>query len=199
MYLKTIAKLPKFESVAWNFGKDGPLKEEIPVKCHVKEEILSNIFDNNFSKEEISKIKNLSKSNPTRHLGLTSDLYGNTEKSCSKQLIKLKDRVREIKLEKIKERPQKYCVNSLVIPMISFAPLQFGYNIDDLVKCDNFILDRIGKNKGFSKNDARHSLFLSCNNLGLEIRSLIATQNFLLCASLYTFSYPSNDKIPPFI
>jgi len=61
----------------------------------------------------------------------------------------------------------------LIVPMISFAPLQFNYDLNDLTKCDNFILDHIGKNKGFAKNDARHSLYLSNKKLGHEIKSLV--------------------------
>ena len=145
----------------------------MPVRCHVKDEILNQLYEEKFSKEEIKKINSLSKLENGKHLGLTSKLNGDTSSSAQKQLGKVRDRVKEIKINMMKEMPQKYCVNSLVVPMISFAPLQFNYDHTDLAKCDNFILDHIGKKKGFSRNDARYSLYLSRKNLGHEIKSLV--------------------------
>jgi len=171
--LKTIASLPQFDSIAWNYNKDGPIKENMPVRCHANENTLANLDKAGLSKEEIKKVESLTKLKNGKHLGLTSKLDGDTSTSYLKQLSKVRDRVKEIKISMMKEAPQKYSVNSLIVPMISFAPLQFNYDLNDLTKCDNFILDHIGKNKGFAKNDARHSLYLSNKKLGHEIKSLV--------------------------
>jgi len=108
-----------------------------------------------------------------KHLGLTTSLQGDTSLGCKKISENDIKRVKEIKLAEMEAEPQKYSVNSLIVTMISFAPLQFNDCPSQHAACDKFIADQIGTSRGMSATDTNHCLYLPEHLLGHGIKSML--------------------------
>jgi len=67
---KQASSLPTFDSVAWNFHKDGPEEEIIPVKCLLREQDKNYMELNSLNDKEKEKLKEVTTLEQIRHLGL---------------------------------------------------------------------------------------------------------------------------------
>jgi len=171
--IESIINLTEFESVAWSFAKDAPLKETIPVKCTIRPEDELKLKVKELSNDDLGKIKKLTKLNNCRHLGLTSDLKANTSASQIEVIKNIKQKINELAIHNMHAEPQKYCINAFLVSVPSFAPLQFNYNLCKLKECDSLISRKIGKSRGLSISDSKHRLYLKNHRLGGGIKSIV--------------------------
>ena len=171
--IESIINLPEFESFAWSFTKDAPIKEIIPTKCTLRPEDEDILLSEELNPDDLKKVKDLTKPSHFRHLGLTSDLAADTSKSQLEVIKKLKARVNEIAIQNMHVVPQKYCINTFLVSVPSFAPLQFNYNLSKLKECDTLISRKISKSRGLSLSDSKHRLYLKRHQLGGGIKSIV--------------------------
>ena len=166
-----ILDLPEFETIAWSFKDDCPTKEIIPAKIYLQKEEINKLQKLLKTPELKEKVEKLINKKDNKHLGLYMDLEADTAESCKKTLEGVKERIKNIKLYNLNVIPLKITTNMLITTMHSFAPLQKNYKIEDLIQYDQLLMNSIRTACGYSKNDAKHLLFLSEKVGGFGIKS----------------------------
>jgi len=150
---KRASNLPTFDSIAWNFNKDGLDEEIIPVKCLLRRQDRNFSELNNLDDDENLRLKDITNPEQIKHFGLKLDLEGNTDESGRSIVKKGRDKIREIKLISLRGEAQQYCVNSFLVSMYSFAPLQFNYDEKLLEEWDKLLIKNVSKGYGLSMSD----------------------------------------------
>ena len=173
----TALKLEKIDSFAWSFTSDGPVLEQVPFKVQLQKEELNLAFKlTNFQDmTEEKQIKFLAIFQPIaqKHLGLKSTLAGDTSSASKEVLDKIKFRMNSLKLANMDHEAQQICANMLCSTIHSYAPLQMGHKVEDLLDCDKNLVKLVMKRKGLSQTDAKHGIFLEENNGGYGFKSFL--------------------------
>jgi len=169
-------KIKKHLSTAWSFVCDAPMEEEVPVKICLKEDELQKFMElsnyENMNQEDQESWDKIIFPKAHRHLGLTGTLSGITRETCKKTLRKMVDRIRKLKLHKMRHKTQKKAFNMLCGTIHSFAPVQVGYNMQELEEIDREFVKIIKKSRGLSSSDAKHRLFLPEHLGGMGFNSV---------------------------
>jgi len=124
---KLAASLSEWETVAWSFSTDSPMKERVPFKLslqHEQEKELLKLINSNPKLSEENKLVWRDRIYPVahKHLGLTSTLKGQTTGTRLKVINKIKKRIAHIHSQRMGQDVQRLCNNMLCTTIHSFAP-----------------------------------------------------------------------------
>jgi len=165
------------ESIAWSFTSDGPQIEYVPHKMCLQPEELKKVYKilnfHALDGDEQQKLLDIYQPQPHRHLGLKSNLYGNSSFASAEVLNKIKKRMASLKIQNMEMLPQKVSTNMLCNTVHSYAPLQMGHKTEDLQECDEILVKLVMKRHGLSQTDAKHILFISENKGGFGFKSYV--------------------------
>jgi len=174
---ETAIKIRKINSFAWSFANDSPKHEKVPFKIYLQPDELSKAFKlaKFESMDSVQQVEFLQIFKPVahKHLGLRSTLAGNTESASTEVLNKIKKRLATLKLANMDNMAQRLCANMLCSSVHSYAPLQMLHDVEELLKCDDILVQYLCKRKGLSKSDAKNAIFIDEKNGGHGIRSFL--------------------------
>jgi len=158
-------KIPVFYSRAWSF-KDAKHTQEV-VPCHVQFDLsdaeMTDELEELVAKENYALYK--------RHLGVWSNMYGDTRASVEKFLTRAKTRLNDLKLWRLTGKTLKTTINMLLVPSLSYAPLLAQFEPEDLLEIDRLIVKSIRKKCALTERDPAYTLFLQERNYGRGIRT----------------------------
>ena len=165
------------ESIAWSFTVDGPQIEHVPYKMCLQDEELKKVYVklqfHSLDSDEQQKILDIFEPIPHKHLGLKSNLRGNSSFASSEVLEKVKGRMASLKVRNMNMIPQKTCMNLLCNTVHSYAPLQMGHKTIDLQECDDELIRLVMRRHGLTQTDAKHILFLRESKGGYGFKSFV--------------------------
>jgi len=174
---ETAIKLRPINSFAWSFTQDKPVSEAVPFKIQLQKKELDKVYVirkvHTLPEDEKIAFLRIFKPDAHKHLGLISTLTGNTSAASKEVLHKAKARMASLKMWNMEHGAQQLCANMLCSTIHSYAPLQMGHLTDDLIECDNLLLNSVLKRKGLSKSDAKHSIFLEEAKGGFGFKSYL--------------------------
>jgi len=174
---ETALKLKPLHSFAWSFAKDKPTSERVPFKIQLQKTELEKVYKltkfHSLSEEEKEAFLKIFRPEAHKHLGLISTLNGNTYAASKEVLHKAKARMTSLKMWNMDHGAQQLSANMLCSTIHSYAPLQMGHNTEDLMECDELLLNSVLKRKGLSKSDAKHSIFLDDSKGGFGFKSYL--------------------------
>ena len=174
---ETAIKLEAIDSYAWSFSTDGPEWDKVPFKIQLQDSELKKAYKlsdfHNLDEEAQLKFLSIFKPQAHKHLGLKSNLAGNTDIASAEVLNKIKARLKSLNLANMNHNSQQLCANMLCSTVHSYAPLQMSHNTKDLLDCDKLLIEYVKKRKGLSSTDAKHSIFLDSSNGGYGFNSFL--------------------------
>jgi len=174
----TAINLRECETTAWNFMKDKPTREKVPIKLCLdpkQTKIYKDKVNTHQNLSELEKNKLLERINHQahRHLGITSTLSGNVQDTSSKCVAKINKRIDDLRIQYMENDAQTKCVNMLCTTMHSYAPLQANHKLCDLQKCDTEIINKLHSKRGLSKSDAKNRFSIDKKFGGFGFKSFI--------------------------
>jgi len=174
----TALNIRECETTAWNFMKDKPTREKVPIKLCLdpaQKQIYKNKVntDQNLSEAEKEKLLDRINHQAHRHLGITSTLSGDVQDTSSKCVAKINKRIDDLRIQYMANESQTKCVNMLCTTMHSYAPLQANHNLCDLQKCDTEIINKLHSKRGLSKSDAKNRFSIDEKYGGFGFKSFI--------------------------
>jgi len=175
---ETALKLEECNTTAWNFLKDCPTRERVPIKLCLNPTqtkiYVNKINENkNLSDEEKDKLLSRIHNDAHRHLGITSTLAGKVKATSEKCISKINKRIEELKITYMEKEAQTKCVNMLCTTMHSYAPLQANHSLEELGKCDTAIFNKLHSRRGLSKSDAKNRFSIKDKYGGFGFKSFI--------------------------
>ena len=174
----TAAKLKEWETVAWSFSTDTPTKEFVPFKVSLQEEEehkLLHLIHNDPEMSDENKAKWEQRVRPAehKHLGLYSDLKGNTRVTRTEVVKKIKKRIVDITSQKMNDNAQRLCNNMLCTTVHSFAPIQSNHSSKQLLECDSLVAQCLRKKRGLANSDAMHRFWIDEEVGGFGFKSFL--------------------------
>jgi len=175
---QTAIKLKEWETVAWSFSTDTATKEFVPFKISLQEEEekkLSQLIHNDPDMSDDTKEKWEQRMRPVehKHLGLHSDLKGNTNVTRMEVGKKIKKRIIDITSQKMNENAQRLCNNMLCTTVHSFAPIQCNHSSKQLLECDNLVAQCLRRKRGLANSDAMHRFWIDEDIGGFGFKSFL--------------------------
>ena len=175
---ETASKLRECSTTAWNFAKDCPTKEQVPIKLCLNptqtklyiEKINTNT---QLSDEEKEILISRTHNDAHRHLGITSTLAGKVTATSEKCISKINKRIENLKIQYMEDEAQTKCVNMLCTTMHSYAPLQANHNLEELEKCDMAIIKKLHSKRGLSTSDAKNRFSIKNKYGGFGFKSFV--------------------------
>ena len=169
--------IKQVESIAWSFTVDGPQVENVPHKICLQDKELQEVFKrlkfHTLDSEQQQKILDIYKPKAHKHLGLKSELNGNSCLARTEVIKKVKNRMSSLRLYNMDNLAQKTCANMLCNTVHSYAPLQMNHQVEELQECDEDLIRMVKKKHGLAASDAKHILFLAENKGGFGFRSFL--------------------------
>jgi len=170
-------QLKKIESIAWSFQDNAPKIELVPIKICLQNEELKKAYElSNFHEmddEEKNLFLSVFRPKAHKHLGLCSTLWGDTRKASLGVIQKIKERISNLNLRRLQRDAQLQSSNMLCSTVHSYAPLQMGHSISDLMECDNLLISCVQKRHGLTSSDAKHPLFIDKSKGGFGFKSFV--------------------------
>jgi len=108
-----------------------------------------------------------------RHLGVWSNMYGDTKASAQKYIARTKARLSELKLWRLSDKALKVTANMLLVPSLSYAPLLAQFEPEDLLAIDKMVIATIRKQCSLTRSDPAYTIFLGEKNYGRGLCSFL--------------------------
>jgi len=187
-------KMEKVWSTAWSFVDDSPIEEEIPFKIHMKPSELEKFFriTDLFNLEEEDQLRwtAIIGAPAHRHLGLASTLGADTSTAWRKTIQKMKEKLVNLNIYKMKSQAQRKCFNMLVGTIPSFVPVQMNFPSRELMDFDKYAASFCLKSNGLSASDSKIRMFLPETMGGL---GLVSTMEIDIISVAREFEIISNN------
>lgn len=137
---EAVDDIPNFSSTTWDFETDSIIEEKINVFCHFCQvKSCSNI-----TAEQERKINDLSPSGYQRHLGVWRRMESpETEETARIQVNSFRTRITQMQRSNLSGKMIPIVLNSLLTPIISFAPLEAKISITKLNTLDKLMIQII--------------------------------------------------------
>ena len=165
------------ESIAWSFKVDGPQVENVPHKICLQDTELQKVFKitefHRMDSEKQQDLLNIFQPKAHKHLGLKSELNGNSCLARKEVMKNVKARMASLRIHNMERQAQQTCVNMLCNTVHSYAPLQMNHQGHDLQECDEEMIKIVRKRHGLAASDAKHVLFLPENKGGFGFKSYL--------------------------
>ena len=156
---------PEFVSVAWSFVHHRPVTEKVTTRIHcrrLKEGEVAPTDIDDFAKNIHTK--------SNKHLGILSNIEGDTQETAAKILAKVEGRFSDIRIFRVRGKAMAMVVNALITPVASYSPLLSRLSPEDLDKQDRMIVKGIRKGSGLTATDSAVLLSVSPEQLGHGFR-----------------------------
>lgn len=96
-----------------------------------------------------------------------------TSHTAKLQLQAVRYRLYQTRMAKLSGKMIPLVINTLITPVVSFAPLESKHDLEELNKVDKMIVQSTRIGSGLTRNDSPHMTFLTHQWCGVGIRSIV--------------------------
>jgi hypothetical protein len=164
----------KFESCAWSFARDSIIKEAMPFRTHFRKgaEEMKNLSEENkealaFFAKQHGVVKSLG-------VRMRSDRPDSKATGTAKKDLALM-RLHQMHLNRIDDKALSIIINLLIVSIAQFAALESNISSADCNRIDRLILKKVRKGFSLAQNDMKDVIFLSNQQLGMNVRCFHGT------------------------